>query len=86
MTKISVTEYNTKCYEVIFQNNGWIKVQKIEKISDDKNTIYCVKPLETFLGKSESCLMTAMSGVSDKPILDGNTILLKISEEKDKHR
>ena len=44
MTKIYVTEYNTKCYGITFRNNVWIKVQKIEDISDDKNTIYCVKP------------------------------------------
>ena len=69
-----------------FQKNGWIKVQKFGNISNDKNTIYCVKPLETFLGESESCSMTAMSGVSDKAILDGNTILLKISEENNKHK
>ena len=30
MTIIYVTENNTKCYGVTFQNNGWIKVQKIE--------------------------------------------------------
>ena len=86
MTIIYVTEYNTKCYGVTFQNNGWIKVQKFDDISDDKNTIYCVKPLEIILGKSESCLRTAMSGAFDKPVFDGNTILLEISEENDKHR
>ena len=52
MTIIYVTEKNTECYGVTFQNNGWIKVQKYEDISDDKNTIYCLKPLEIFLGKS----------------------------------
>ena len=39
MTIIYVTEYNTECYGVTFQNIGWIKVQKFEDISDDKNTI-----------------------------------------------
>ena len=38
------------------------------------------------MGKSESCLLTALSGAFDKPVFDGNTILLKISEENDKHR
>ena len=69
-----------------FENNGWIKVQKFEDISDDKNTIYCVKPLEILLGKSESFIMTAFSGAFNKPVFDGNTILLNISEENNKHR
>ena len=86
MTIIYVTELNTKCYGATFENNGWIKVQELEDISDDKNTIYYVKPFEIFLGRSESCLLTALSGAFDKPVFDGNTILLKISEEKDKHR
>ena len=30
--------------------------------------------------------MKAMSGAFDKSVFDGNTILLKISEENDKHR
>ena len=30
--------------------------------------------------------MTLMSGALDKSVFDGNTILLKISEENDKHR
>ena len=62
MTKIFITECKTKCYGVTFENNRWIKVQNFEDISDDKNTIYCVKLLEIFLGKSESCMMTAYSG------------------------
>ena len=45
-----------------------------------------MKPLETFLGKSKVCDMTLLSGALDKPMFDGNTILLKISEENDKHR
>ena len=85
MTIIYVTEYKTKCYGVTFQINGWITVQKFEDISDDKNIIYCVKPLEIFLGKSESCMMTAFSGAFNKKLFDGNTILLKIGEENDKH-
>ena len=38
------------------------------------------------MGKSEFCLLTAMSGAFDKPVFDGNTIHLKTSEENDKHR
>ena len=68
------------------QKNGWITVQKFEEISDDKNTNYCVKPLEIFLDKSKSCIMTAYSGAFNKPVFDGNTLLLKISEENDKNR
>ena len=30
--------------------------------------------------------MTEMSGANDKDVLDGNTILLKISEENNRHR
>ena len=32
MTNIYLTEYNTKCYAVTFQNKCWIKVQKIEDV------------------------------------------------------
>ena len=39
MTKICITEYNTKCYGVTFRKNGWIKVQKFEDIPDDKKNI-----------------------------------------------
>ena len=42
--------------------------------------------MEIFLGKSESCEMTAFSGAFDKSIFDGNTILIKIGEENSKHR
>ena len=69
-----------------FRKNGWIKVQKFKDISDDKNNIYCAKPLELFLGRSESCLMTAFSGAFNKSVFDGNTILLKTIEENNKHR
>ena len=51
-----------------------------------KNTIYFVKLLEIFLGKSESCKMTAFSGGFNKRVFDGNTVLFKISEENDKNR
>ena len=86
MTIMYLTENNTKCYGVTFQNKGWIKVQKFEDIFDDKNIIYKVNPMETFLGKNESWILAAISGALDKSVFDGNTILLKISEENDEHR
>ena len=86
MTIIYVTENNTKCYGVTFQNKGWIRVQKLEDVSEDKNIIYKVNPMETFLGKSELSDMTEFSGTRDKEVFDGNTILLKVSEENNKYR
>ena len=76
----------TKCYGVTFENNGSIKVQKIEDLSDGENIKYKINPIETFLGESEPCMMTAMSEAFDKSVFDGTTILLKIGEENDKHR
>ena len=80
--------YNTgnKCegYGVTFKINGCVKVQKFEDISNDENTIYCVKPMEIFLGKSQVCNMTIFSGARDKEVIDGNTNLLEISEENGK--
>ena len=61
MTVIYLTEYNTRCYLVSFQNNGCVRVQKFGDKSDDESIIYCVKPLETFLGKSAACDMRLMS-------------------------
>ena len=86
MTVISLTENNTRCYGVTFQNNGRIKVQNFEDISNHEKNIYCVKPLEAFLGKSEVCDMMFMSGAFDNSVFDGITFLLKIIEENDKHR
>ena len=85
MTVIYLTEHNTKCYWVTFQNNGWIVVEYFKDISCENN-IYCVKHSETFLGKSEVCGMTLMSKASNKSVFDGTTFLLKITEENDKHR
>ena len=85
MTIIYVTENKCKCYGVTFQNNDYVKVQKFEDISSDENTIYCVKPMRMFLGKSQICNMTMFSGAFDKKIFDGNTILLEISEENNKN-
>ena len=81
MTIIFLAEHNTRCYGVTFRKNGCIKVQKFEDISDDENNIFCLKPLETYLSKSEVCDKTLMSGAFDKSVFDGNTLLLKISEE-----
>ena len=86
MTIIYVTENNCKCYGVTLQNKGWIKVQKLEDVSEDKNILYKVNPMKIFLGKSESCEMTAFSGAFDKSVFGGNTLLLKIGEENNRHR
>ena len=85
MTVISITENNCECYGVAFQNKGWIKVQKFEDESLDENNIYTVNPMETFLGKSQSCNMTALSGAFDKACFDGNTILLNVGIENGKN-
>ena len=42
--------------------------------------------MESFLGKSDSCLLTAVSGAFDESVFDGNTNLLKISEKNDKNK
>ena len=86
MTIIYLPECNTQCYAVTARNNGWIRVQKIEHISNDENIIYEVDPRETFLGKSESCELTAISGAFNKSVFDGNTILLRMCDENNKHR
>ena len=85
MTIIYVTEINTKCYGVILQNKKWVRVQKLEDVSEDKNIIYKVNPIKTLLGKSQLCDMTDFSGARDEDVFDGNTILLKIGEENNKH-
>ena len=86
MTIIYVTENNCKRYGVTLQNNRYVKVQKFEDISNDENIIYEVNPMEMFLGKSQLCSMTEFSGAEDKQVFDGNTILLKIGKENNKHR
>ena len=42
--------------------------------------------METFLGKSQRCTMTALSGSFDKKAFDGNTILLKVGIENGKNK
>ena len=86
MTVIYSTDYNTKCSAVTFQSNECAKIQKFNEISNDENNILYKKPLKTFLSKSKVCDMTLMSGALDKSVVDGNTILLKISEECGRHR
>ena len=86
MTVIYITEHNCKCYAVTFENKGWFKFQKFEDESLDENIIYTVNPMETFLGKSKSCSMTALSGAFDRACFDGNTILLKVYIENGKNR
>ena len=68
------------------QNKGWIKVQKIRDVCDDKNIIYEVNPVETFVGKNQLCNMTEFSGAEDKEVLNGKIILLEIRIENNKHR
>ena len=58
----------------------------MKDISENKNIIYKVNPIETFLSKSQLCDMTEFSGARDKEVFNGNTILLKIGEECNKHR
>ena len=81
MTITYVAENNCQCLAVTFKNNRMIRVQKLEDISvDDKNIIYEVNPMETFIGKSQLCNMTEFSGAEDKEVFNGNTILLEIGE------
>ena len=86
MTIIYVTENNCECYGVTLRNKGWVRVQKFEDVSEDKNFIYKVNSMETFIGKSHRCDMTEFSGSRDKEVFNGNTILLKIGEENNRHR
>ena len=86
MTILYNTDNNCVSYGVTFQNNGRVKVEKFEDISEDENVIYCVKPMEIFLGESQVCNMTVFSGARDKKVFDGNTTLLKINEENGKHK
>ena len=87
MTVIYITENNCKCYSVTFQNNGFVQVQQFEDISEtDKNIIYSINPMKTFLGKSQRCNMTALSGAFDKSCFDGNTILLKVGIENGRNK
>ena len=87
MTVIYISENNCKCYAVTFENNRFVQVQQFKDVSEsDKNNIYSINPMETFLGKSKSCSMTALSGAFNKACFDGNTILLKVGIENGKNK
>ena len=77
MTIIFITENIFKRYGVTFQNNGCVKVQKFEEILNDENTIYSVKPMRIFLGKSQVCNMTTFRGAFDKKYLMETVFYLK---------
>ena len=51
MTLIYVTENNCQCLAVTFKKNGKIRVQKLEDVSEDKNILYEVNPMEMFIGR-----------------------------------
>ena len=86
MTIIYVVEHNCECLAVTFKNNGMIRVQKLENVSENKNIIYEVNPMETFIGKILCCDMAEFSGAEDKEVFNGNTILLRVTEENNKYR
>ena len=50
MPVISLTEYITKLYGVIFENDDLVKIQKFKNFYDNENNILCIKALENFLG------------------------------------
>ena len=83
MTVIYITENKCECYAVTLENNGFVQVQKYEDVSENDKNINpkSINPMKTFLGKSKSCAMTAMSGAFNKACFDGNTILLKVGIE-----
>ena len=86
MTVIYLSELNCECYGVTFESNGCVKAQNFEDILSNEKNVLCVRPIKTLLGESQICDMTEMPGANDKEIFDGNTILLKISEENNGHR
>ena len=86
MTIIYTTENIIKCLAVTLKNNGLVRVQKFQDVSDDKNIIYEVNPMKTFIGKSQLCNMTEFYGAEDGEVFNGNTVLLNIGKEKNKHR
>ena len=86
MIIIYVAENNCERLAITARNKGWIRVQRLEDISEDKNIIYEVNPMETFIGRSQLCNMTKLSGSEDKELFNGNTILLRIGIENNKHK
>ena len=55
MTIIYVAENNCQRLAITFKNKGMIRVQKLDDVSENKNIIYKVNPMETFIGKSLLC-------------------------------
>ena len=49
---MNVAEKNCECLAVTARNKGWIRVQKLEDVSEDKNIIYEVNPMETLSAKA----------------------------------
>ena len=86
MTVIFFIEHNCRKCAVTFENNGCNKVQNFKVIPHHENIILYIKPIETFLGKSQVCDMTMMLEAFDKSVFDGNTFLLEIKEENCRHR
>ena len=87
MTIIYIVENNCQRLAVTFKNNGMIKVQRLEDVSnDDKIIIYEFNPMDVFIGKSEYCKMMEFSGANDREVFNGNTILLKIGKENNRHK
>ena len=86
MTIIYVCESNCERLAVTTHNKGWVGVQRLEDVSDDDKIIYEVNPMETFSGRSEDCNMTEFLGARNREVFNGNTILLKVNEENNKHR
>ena len=59
MTVIFITGNNCRCCAIAIQNNGFIRERQFEDVSEsDKNFIYSISSVETFLGESQSCTMT----------------------------
>ena len=85
MTIIYACESNCERLAVTTRNKGWVRIQRLEDVSNDDNIIYEVNPMETFIGRSEDCNMTEFSGARNTEVLNGNTILLKVNEEHNKH-
>ena len=77
MTIIYVCESDCERLAVTTRNKGWVRVQRLEDVSNDDNIIYEVNPKEIFIGKSEDCKMTEFSGARNREVFNGNTVLLK---------
>ena len=65
MTVIFLTEYICRRYAVTSENDGCVRKQKFEDFPEYEKNGLCVEPIRTFLGKSEICRMTEVSGAFD---------------------